>query len=59
MQGQARAFSLHLLEGMHCSLVEPSSLGRVIMWIARRSRGSRVVSVTGWSVKVHVDRGWW
>jgi hypothetical protein len=43
---------VHLLEGMDCSLVEPSSWGRgrVIVWA--RSDG-RVGWVTGGSVEVH------
>lgn len=68
-EGQARVFinSAHLVEGMHCSLVDPCSLRRVIVWM----RSSRIVSVpisvagavsvVGRSVKVHVDRvvEWW
>lgn len=57
----------HLLESMHCSLVEPCSLRRVIVCIAgwRRNSGvvamavtmAVVVAVAGGSVKVHGDRG--
>ena len=65
VEEQARVFNAHLVEGMHCSLVEPCSLRRVVVCIAGR-RSSRVVSISisvawavagvGRSVKVHADR---
>ena len=66
-EGQGRVFNAHLVEGMHCSLVEPCSLRRVVVCIAGR-RSSRVVPIcisvawavavagVGRSVKVHADR---